>query len=64
MIEALKELLNKRAIVVIDSTYRGQNESVSGIIKEIKDGSVRVETDALRSIWLNSKYIIEVKEVR
>jgi len=55
MIEVLKRLLDKRAIVVIDSKYGGQNESVSGVIKEIRDGSVRVETDAFRSIWLNGK---------
>lgn len=44
----------------------GENESVgiTGYIKEIKEDAVRVETDAHRSIWLNSRYIIKVKEVR
>lgn len=62
MIEVLKELMNKRVVVVHDDGDR--SEGIIGYIKEIKEGAVRVETDACRSIWLNSKYIIKVKEVR
>jgi len=62
LIDSFKELVNKRAIIVHDDGQR--SDSVTGIIKEIGDDSVRIETDAFRSIWINTRYIIKIKEVR